>query len=254
MTNSEIIMAHQLEQDVRFLKRYAIVSTTLFIVIALAAFARPARHEKFTEIDVERINVMEPDGKYRMVISNRPRSIGPIYKGKPFGYAGGSRPGIIFFNDEGTENGGLGFGGRQLPDGRFEASTHMSFDQFNQDQVLNFDYSDGPRGRLVGISMLDRAQLDIYDLVLERDSIMKIADTTARNAALRRWAAPRNGVPLQAQRVFLGRNRAKDATLLLSDPGGRPRIRIAVDSTGAPSLEFLDETGRVTSRLPEVKK
>ncbi len=247
-------MTQQLERDVRFLKRYAIVSTTLFVVVSLAAFARPARHEKFTEIDVERINIMEPDGKYRMVISNRPRSIGPIYKGKPFGYPGGNRPGIIFFNDEGTENGGLGFGGRQLPDGRFEASTHMSFDQFNQDQVLNFDYSDGPRGRLVGISMLDRAQVDIYDTWKELDSISRISDTVVRNAGLRKWQQPRNGVPLSAQRVFIGRTRAKAATLVLSDPDGRPRIRIAVDSTGAPALEFLDEGGRVISRLPEVKK
>jgi hypothetical protein len=247
-------MTQQLERDVRFLKRYAIVSTTLFIVGVLAAFARPARHEKFTEIDVERINVMEPDGKYRMVISNRPRSIGPIYKGKPFGYAGGGRPGIIFFNDEGTENGGLTFTGRQGADGKFEASTHMSFDQFNQDQVLNLDYTDNARGRLVGISMLDRAQTDIYDMVKERDSIRAIADTAIRNAALARWAAPRNGVPLQARRVFLGRDQNKTAGLVLSDPSGRPRIRIAVDSAGAPSLEFLDEGGRVTSRLPEVKK
>jgi hypothetical protein len=39
-----------------------------------------------------------------MVISNRARPIGPIFRGKPFGYAGGTRPGIIFFNDENTEN------------------------------------------------------------------------------------------------------------------------------------------------------
>ena len=84
--------------------------------------------------------MVEPDGKYRMVISNRPRSIGPIYKGKPFGYAGGDRPGIIFFNDEGTENGGFDVHGQARPDGLYQASTHMSFDQFNQDQVLNLDY------------------------------------------------------------------------------------------------------------------
>jgi hypothetical protein len=63
--------------------------------------SRGPRSKRFTEIDVERSIVVEPDGSYRMVISNRPRSIGPIYKGKPFGYPGGGRPGIIFFNDEG---------------------------------------------------------------------------------------------------------------------------------------------------------
>jgi hypothetical protein len=244
-------MSHELERDVRFLKRYAIVSTTVMVVFGLAAFTRPLRHEKFTEIDVERINVVEPDGKYRMVISNRPRSIGPIYKGKPFGYKGGNRPGMLFFNDEGTENGGLGFGGSTGPDGRYRASTHMSFDQFNQDQVLNFDYSDNNGRRLVGISMLDRAQADIFDLVAERDSIMKIADTVVRKAALAKWGGPRNGVPLAAQRVFLGRDQDKAALLTLSDPNGKPRIRIAVDSAGTPSLEFLDAAGVVTARLPD---
>src|ERR671921_2142766 len=104
------------DKDIRFLKRYAIGSTTLIVLMAITAFVQQPQKQKFTEIDVERINIVEPDGKLRMVIANRPRSIGPIYKGKPFGYAGGSRPGIIFFNDEGTENGGEPFQGGGGPD------------------------------------------------------------------------------------------------------------------------------------------
>src|SRR6476660_3452497 len=116
-------MDAQIRRELRFLKGYAFVVTALVGTLSLAAFTRATRSEKFTEIDVERINIVEPDGKLRMVISNRPRSIGPIYKGKPFGYAGGGRPGIIFFNDEGTENGGLTFVGKQNADGSYEAST-----------------------------------------------------------------------------------------------------------------------------------
>src|SRR5678816_1154422 len=148
----------RIERDLRFLKLYAGAMTLVVGVMSVAAFSRGAPTQvgavqgtraKFDEIDVERINVREPNGNYRMVISNRPRSIGPIYKNKPFGYEGGSRPGIIFFNDEGTENGGLTFtgstctGGRSVTSGRactngtYQASTHMSFDQFNQDQVVN---------------------------------------------------------------------------------------------------------------------
>jgi hypothetical protein len=240
----------QLERDVRFLKRYSIAMTAMLLVVSAAAFVRPPRHEKFGEIDVERINVMEPDGRYRMVISNTPRSIGPIYKGKPFGYKGGGRPGIIFFNDEGTENGGLTFGGTRKPDGTVDAQTHMSFDQFNSDQVLNLDYIDRRGTRTVGVSMHDRADLDIKDLSDERDEIMKIADTTARNAALRKWAAPRNGVPLAAQRVFIGRDPDKSAIVNLRDPNGKPRLRMLVDSLGSARIEFLDETGKVTRTLP----
>src|SRR5687767_12222816 len=129
-------MRQDLERDVRFLKRYALISTLALGVLGVAAFAPQEKRATFDEIDVGRINIMEPDGKYRMVISNRPRSIGPIYKGKPFGYPGGGRPGMIFFNDEGTENGGLTFTGRRGADGRYRASSGFSFDQFDQDQIL----------------------------------------------------------------------------------------------------------------------
>src|SRR5689334_17283514 len=99
-------MSHRLERDVRLLKTYAVFSTCLTGALVLAAFMPRSRaRERFDEIDVGRINVIEPDGKYRMVISNRARSVGPLYKGKPFLYTGTERPrpGIIFFNDEGTE-------------------------------------------------------------------------------------------------------------------------------------------------------
>ena len=244
----------RLARELRALKLYAAASTCVMLVLSLAAFRRgqPSAPTRFTEIDVERINVVEPDGKLRMVISNKPRSIGPIYKGKPFGYAGGNRPGIIFFNDEGTENGGLTFTGQQRADGGYRASTHMSFDQFNQDQVLYLQYNDRNGRRNMGLTIADRADTDIYDLVAERDSIMKaVPEGPARTAAIQKWAAPRNGVPLVAQRVYVGRDVSKAALVNLSDRNGKTRIRMMVDSLGAPSLEFLDETGKVTSRLPE---
>ena len=244
-------MSQSLERDVRFLKRYAAVTTVMMIVLSLAAFTHLPQKAKFTEIDAERINIVEPNGMYRMVISNRPRSIGPIYKGKPFGYKGGTRPGIIFFNDEGTENGGLTFEGSRGADGRYTASTHMSFDQFNSDQVLNLDYRDNNGRRLIGFSVNDRADFDIYDFVKARDSIMAIKDTVARAAALAQLAAPRNGVPLSAQRLFIGRDPAQSAIVNLSDRNGKPRLRLLVDSTGAPRIEFLDPSGRVTYSLAD---
>lgn len=250
----EHLMRDNLERDVRFLKRYAVVSSLAFCVVALAGFrgfVRQDKRAKFDEIDVGRINVMEPDGKYRMVISNRPRSIGPIYKGKPFAYKGGGRPGIIFFNDEGSENGGLTFTGKRGPDGKVTASTHMSFDQFDQDQVLNLDYADNNGQRRIGMSVDDRADVNIYDWALERDSIMKIADSMTRASALERLRAPRNGVPLLARRVFVGRDQSKAAVVNLSAPDGKPRLRLIVDSLGAARIEFLDIDGRVTSMLPQ---
>jgi hypothetical protein len=243
-------MDPQVRRELRLLKGYALATTALLGVLTLAAFKKNPDKVKFTEIDVERINIVEPNGHYRLVISNRPRSIGPIYKGQPFGYPGGSRPGLIFFNDEGTENGGLTFTGSKGPDGKYRASTHMSFDQFNQDQVVNIDYSDNNGKRTSGFSIVDRAEVDILDMVKQRDSIMKMPEGPAREAALRNWAAP-GGVPLAVQRVFMGRDPERNATLTLADPAGKPRLRLMVDSLGTPRLEFLDANGKVTMRLPE---
>ena len=247
----------RLHREVRALKVYAVASSALLVILTLGAFRQQApqgQKGRFTELDVERINIVEPDGKLRMVLSNRPRSIGPIYKGKPFGYEGGGRPGIIFFNDDGPENGGLTFTGSRGADGKYRASSGFSFDQFNQDQILYFQYADENGRRRTGLTIADRADVDIYDMIQEREAIMKLPAGAEREEALKRWAAPRNGVPLMAQRVYVGRDVAKNAVVNLSDPNGRSRLRLMVDSMGVASLEFLDEQGVVTSRLPAASR
>jgi hypothetical protein len=242
----------EIRRETRFLRGYAILMTAAAGVIALAAFrASPAQERTFTEIDVQRINIVEPDGKLRMVISNRPRSIGPIYKGKPFGYAGGTRPGMIFFNDEGTENGGMTFSGSRDAQGRYNATSSWSFDQFDNDQVLTMQYVDQNGRRRTGITVGDRAEANIYEWVLRRDSINAIADTVARRAAMEKLMAPVNGVPLYATRLYAGRDVAKNAVVNLSDPQGRIRLRLRVDSLGRASVDFLDDGGRVTFSLPD---
>lgn len=244
-------MSDPIRRELRLIKGYALLVTALLGTLSIAAFRQSAQKTRFTEIDVERINIVEPDGSLRMVISNRPRSIGPIYKGKPFGYAGGNRPGIIFFNDEGTENGGLTFTGRKREDGTYSSSVGMSFDQFNQDETLTLRYTDENGRKASAITIADRDTRDIYDLIMQRDSINKMTDSTARTAALQRLLGPRDGVPLAATRVYLGRDRSRAAILNLYDPNGKARLRLKVDSLGAASLEFLDEQGVVTSRFPE---
>jgi hypothetical protein len=247
-------MDHRARRELRFLEAYALLLTAVVGVLAATAFRagpQPAR-QRFAEIDVERINVVEPDGKLRLVIANRARSIGPVYKGKPFGYPGGTRPGIIFFNDEETENGGLTFSGRCDASGRYRASAGMSFDQFDQDQVVTLQYSDDNGTRRMGLTVADRDERNIHELILARDSITAaFPDTARRNAALRRLMGPRGGVPLYAERVYVGRDRSRSAVVNLSDPQGRPRLRLVVDSLGEPALEFLNDSGRVTARLPE---
>ena len=81
-------MPDSVRRELRILRVYGLVATMLLVVFSLSAFKQATQKARFSEIDVERINVVEPDGKYRMVISNQAKSIGPIAYGKPFGSAG----------------------------------------------------------------------------------------------------------------------------------------------------------------------
>jgi len=244
-------MDETLRRDVRLLKLYALCSTTLFLVVGLAAFTRRHAPTKFEEIDVERINVVEKDGKLRLVISNRDRSPGPIAYGKPFGYPGRSRPGMIFFNDEGSENGGLTFTGKTGPDGKYASTVHMSFDQYNEDQVIVLQYTDENGRQRKGLQVWDRANVPILDLVKVQDSIQKMPAGAAKDSAMKRFLEPRPGEPLAAQRLFVGRDPSKSALVSLADKMGHPRLRLTVDSLGKASLDFLDVNGKVVRSIGE---
>ena len=53
------------------------------------------------------------------------------------------------------------------------------------------------------------------------------------------------------QRADLGRRSDRSAALLLKDLEGRDRIVMAVSAEGNPSLEFLDDQGKVMAQFPK---
>lgn len=54
-----------------------------------------------------------------------------------------------------------------------------------------------------------------------------------------------------AKRIFLGRDTDRSAALELKDAQGRDRIVLKVTADGTPSLQFLDEQGKVIGQLPK---
>src|SRR5947208_14783185 len=127
--------------QLRYLRLHALISSGLIFVVGLGAFSQANR--KFDTIDVQRINVIEKDGTVRLVISNKSRSPAPMERGQQFGYQPGNRAGLIFYNDEGTEDGGLIFSGARDPTGKYEAVGSLTFDQYEQDQTIALQYIDG---------------------------------------------------------------------------------------------------------------
>src|SRR5262245_6501536 len=88
----------QLEKRLRW-QRNGLVSLALLAVLVVLVGFRPARPDKesFTEIDVERLNIVEPDGRLGLVIANKPRLPDVILGGKEIdsGRAGKRGPGML---------------------------------------------------------------------------------------------------------------------------------------------------------------
>jgi hypothetical protein len=105
----------------------------------LAGFAAQNQRTKFGEIDVERVNVVEPDGTLRLVISNQTEFPGAIYHGKEYPHPDRKTAGRLFFNDEGNENGGMIFGGSKDATGHVQSYGHLSFDPYEQDPIFTID-------------------------------------------------------------------------------------------------------------------
>ena len=237
-----------MQKELRVLRTYVFASTTLFAVLSLAAFSRDGEKTRFAEIDVQRINVIEKDGTLRLVISNATRSPAPVSKGKVFGKPGG-RPGLIFYNDEGGENGGLGFAGR-LENSKVNSFGSLTFDQYNQDQVVALQYSEEAGQRRAGLTILDRPEVALADVIERQRVVRAMAEGPAKDSAWGRLSAFQGGVPFGAPRLFVGRDPSKAALLTMSDKTGKVRLRLMVDSAGVSSLAFLDDSGRVTFSLP----
>ncbi len=67
----------------RFLKIYVAAATVIVAVTLLTAFS-VGKNAKFDEIDVGRINIVEKDGKLKMVISNKERQHPGTMDGKTY--------------------------------------------------------------------------------------------------------------------------------------------------------------------------
>jgi hypothetical protein len=227
-----------------WLRAYVVVSSLMLVGLTTAAFQqRPP--QTMGEITVERINVVDRDGTLRMVISNKDRMHPGVMDGKtidrPRPYAG-----IIFFNDQGDESGGITYAG-QVAGSLRSASAGLTFDQLKQDQTIGLSYGEANGQRSAALEVWDRSETPLSQLIEELNSANKLTDAAARDAAI---ARARANAPPASRRVFVGKALDRSSQISLSDTNGQARLNIIVDATGNPRIEFLDAKGKVVARLP----
>ena len=243
----------KIQKQIRYLTVYAIVSS-IFLIIALSLIFKMDRHTEnlsVEELTAKRINIVEPNGLPRLVLSNVEKSPANLNHGNPFGIPGGNRGGLIFYDDEATECGGLVFSGRKDSSGKYFASGHFSFGQYNQNQVLYLQYLDDNGDRKTGLYVDDWHNSPPYpEFRRTYKETEKLPKGPERDAKLKELLEPANSDPAFAHRVFIGKDADKSALINLADKKGKTRIQLIVDSTGEAKINFLDPTGKIVYSLP----
>jgi hypothetical protein len=206
----------------KVLSVYAGVLTAALIAMGLTG-ARSGGPATFDTLDVQRINIREPDGTLRMVLASNGRFPGLIIAGEETPH---ERPqaGMLFFDDEGTENGGLIFAGKRKPDGKVNSGLSLTFDRYRQDQQLQLLGIDSNGRHFAGLRIND-----VLDGVEYPTLSDKITEELARKAIV--------------NRLYVGKSLDGNPLLLLSDANGVPRINIMVDGKGEGTIRFMNAQG-----------
>lgn len=240
----------------KFLAIYSGALTLVLAVTMLSGFAHQGG-PKFDTITVQRINVVEPDGTLRMVLTNNRRLPGVIQHGKEYPDIADRKArttaGILFYDAEGSESGGLTFGGRKDAQGNIDRFGHFAFDRYEQDQMFAISAVDQGVAFGSSIQMNELPDWSIVEYLELMESVQHLPEEERQAAEDAFFEThPREGF---GARVALSYE--KDTTAAVSasalqfiDDESNPRLRAGLDVADDPSIQFRDAVGNVTYSIP----
>lgn len=240
----------RIRYQMRFLFIYSASVTAILAATVYFGLSRTVHGAStitdFDRIRVHRIDVVEPDGTERLLISDRTEFPGEFYHGHESPrHDRTDSAGMLFINDEGTEDGGLIYGGQS--NGSPSSFSHLSFDQYDQDQTVVVGTSLEAGRKFEGIQLNDAPEKPITpDLIAEAGRIKAMPHGPERAAA---WAKYQRSYPALTERASF--TRAQDGTvgLVLRDIGGHSRLEMLVTAGGTPEIRLLDKQGNVKKQI-----
>lgn len=232
-----------------FLTGAATMAAALAAIVTLTGARTPARHETFDEITVGRINIVEPDGTKRIILSNKAQFPGDFQQGKE-----AARPdrrdvaGMLFINEEGTENGGLIQKGSIGADGTITSGLSLTFDRFRKDQALQLLNNDSASRQMTGILINDVPNFQTASM----DDITRFGEEAGKLPQAQQqayWTKLSEQGRLSKNRIWLGNTGDRGSALQLKDAQGRIRMLLLVSADGKAEIRMLDEQGKVAKSI-----
>lgn len=173
----------QLRRQMHYFRYYAIFSS-LFIMVLLFSSFRTEKDTISKVLRAEKIEIVEKDGKVKLSLFNKDNLPPAIIDGKKLPRQGGDESGLMFYNAEGEECGGLIYTGA-TSNGKINSSASLSFDRYKQDQVVQlFNTHDGPNIEK-GLKIFDRPDYSIVKTLAMIDSVRQhIPEQSRQNEVL----------------------------------------------------------------------
>lgn len=244
-----------MNKELIFLRTFAVVTVIGIIFTTSTAFKKSA-NQRFSEIDVERINIIEKDGTVKMVITNVERfpNGNEIINERPTNEDRKKRSGMLFFNEEGMECGGFIYDGQKTEDGH-TAGMSLTYDQYDGDQVMQLLMRDDKVGdqRFVrsSIAFIDQPHGLTQSEYSEINKELTKLGKTDRDAMQKKYYEYKEqGLIGNIDRMVLGQTKSKSNGLFLFDNRGMPRAMFYIDKDNNAHLDFYDEKGNTIASFP----
>jgi hypothetical protein len=239
-------MEAKLLRQVRILE--AAVVLLLVVTAALCINLRyPLIAQRVGVLDAREIHIRERDGTLKAVLSNS-EGFSKIGESRRAGVA---FSGLMFYNQEGDEEGGLIYSGKSIPGGQ-DADVTLTFDQYRQDQniYLHHEEHKDAKGRSIDDGLTINSRPD-QSQIKEEYSLYGAMDKLSGDA--------RNALKLKSlqegristRRLFVGDRRGvrdnvayDDAGIFIKNRWGRDAIKLYVDYDNKPHLEVYDPLGK----------
>lgn len=242
-------MEVQVKKQIRTLKITVMILGLFIGILFFFVYRNSQPTRQFKEIDVERINIIEEDGTLKMALFNSER----LTRGKSERQGQGRMAGMLFYNEDGYECGGLVYLGKKTPDGQ-DAGAGLMFDQYRQDQTIALQHNEkvDAQGSHYddGLTINSRPDWTVVKDEYEFYELMKdFEGTEEEKESLYDKMADEQKV--FRRRMFIGNKRGikegnhyDETGLFIRNKYGRNAIRIFVDYDNIPHLEFYDTQGK----------
>jgi hypothetical protein len=240
-------METKLLRQIRLLQICVLVLFLSTAFLCINCFHPLLPQQKFKVIDAERINIREKSGTLKAALSN---SAG-FNEGDRAKQGGARLSGLMFYNEEGEETGGLVYFGKAIPGGQ-DSDVTLTMDQFRQDQnvYLHHEEFKDTHGLRIEDGLSINARPDWTNIKEEYATYAEMEKLSGEQRNELQLKSVQAG-KIMSGRLFFGVRRGikdsepyDDSGVFIKNKWGRTAIKLYVDNNNKPHFEIYDPLGK----------